>query len=276
MGIASVCGADLYYETHGASGDPTVLVHGSLVDHHNWDAVVDPLAHGLQILTYDRRGYGRSSGPPRLRAVRDDAGDLAGLLEATGLYPAHIVTHSYAGAVALRLAVERPELVRSLSMHEPPMVGLLDTDPVSAVEGHRLLEGVAQVRELLRKGAVEVAARAIVQAFSVQEGAWERLRPEVRRMALRHAVQWGEEFADPEAVAPDLTGVGDVLVPVLLTTGEQSPRFLKRISSALAASLRNATETTIPDAGHAPQVTSPDQYVGILLTFLLERNVPTI
>lgn len=266
----------LYLTMHGTSGDPTVLVHGSLVDHHNWDAVVGPLSEGLQVLTYDRRGYGRSTGPALTHAVRDDAQDLAGVLEKTELYPAHIVTHSYAGAVALRLAEERPEMVRSLALHEPPMVGLLENDPVSAAEAHRLLDLVAQLQERVRAGDLELAARSLVQTFSVQEGAWERLRPEVQAMAMRHVDLWSREFADRESVEPDSRALRDVMVPVLLTAGEQSPPFLRRIATALAGSLRNVTHQVIPDVGHVPQVSAPHQYVGILLTFLLERNVPTV
>jgi len=276
MATISVGNSNLYYETHGTSGDPTVLVHGSLVDHHNWDAVVAPLAEALQVLTYDRRGYGRSTGPARTHAVQDDMQDLAGLLEATELYPAHIITHSYAGSVALRLAADRPELVRSLALHEPPLVGLLEQEPVSGAEAHRFLDRVGQIQELIHAGNVESAAQDIVQAFSTQDGAWERLRPEVRAMATKHAAQWSEEFADREAVEPDSSALRELLVPVLLTSGDQSPPFLRRIAATLAESLHNVTYRVIPDVGHVPQVTAPHQYVGILVTFLLERNVPTV
>lgn len=264
------------FETRGGSGDPTVLVHGSLMDHHNWDAVVGPLAEALQILVYDRRGYGSSSGPPRTHAVREDASDLAGLLTATELYPAHLVTHSYAGAVAVRLASERPELVRSIVMHEPPMFGLLEDDPASAPEAHRLAAAISRLREVIGNGELERAAREIVEQFAVQPGAWDRLRPEVRRSAERHVGLWAEEFADPEAVHPDRDALRNLVIPILVTSGDESPPVLNRIARALVTQLRNGTYRQIPGVGHVPQVTSPHQYVGVLGSFLLERNVPTV
>jgi pimeloyl-ACP methyl ester carboxylesterase len=275
MPTVSIGGVELYYERHGSSGDPTLLIHGSLVDHHSWDAIVGPLAQNLEVLTYDRRGYGASTGPIRAHPVRDDAADLAGLLETTDLFPVHVIAHSYAGAVAFRLALERPEMVRSLAVHETPFVGLLEDDPVTAEEAKRLLAGVRMFQGLIREGDLPTAVAGIVDAFSTEGGAWDRLRPETRTEFVRNAPRWSEEFGDPDAIRPDRRGLTDLLVPVLLTSGERSPPFLRRVNTALAGSLRNASVLAIPDVGHVPHITAPHQYAGLLLNFLLERNVPT-
>jgi pimeloyl-ACP methyl ester carboxylesterase len=275
MSVVSLHGTELYYEVHGSSGDPTLLLHGSLVDHRCWDAIVPPLAQNLQVVAYDRRGHGQSTGPTRVHPVRDDAADLAGLLEKTDLYPAHIVAHSYGGAVALRLAIDRPEMVRSLTLHETPFVGLLEDDPVSAEEARRLLLGIRRIQDLMRAGDLSSAVREVVGAFSSESGAWDRLRPEAQQQLIQNASRWSEEFGDPEAIRPEGRGLADLLVPVLLTSGERSPPFLRRVNAALAESLRNVRVLTIPDAGHVPHITSPLQYAGLLLSFLLERNVPT-
>jgi pimeloyl-ACP methyl ester carboxylesterase len=275
MPTVSIGDVELYYERHGSSGDPTLLLHGSLVDHHSWDAIVTPLAQNLEVMAYDRRGYGSSKGPIRAHPVRDDAADLAGLLEKTNLYPVHVVAHSYGGAVAFRLAMDRPEMVRSLAVHEPPFVGLLEDDPVAAEEAKRLVLGIRTIQSLIRAGDLPVALAGIVDAFSTEGGAWGRLRPETQQEFIRNAPRWGEEFGDPDAIRPDRGGLMDLLVPVLLTSGERSPPFLRRVNAALAGSVRNASVLAIPEVGHVPHITAPQQYAGLLLNFLLERNVPT-
>lgn len=269
-------GVALWYETHGEGGDPVALVHGSLSDHRSWEAVLGPLSTALQVVTYDRRGYGRSAGPRRVHAVREDAADLAVLLERTELFPAHIVAHSYAGAVALRLAVDRPELVRSLALHEAPLIRLLANDPEFSSEVHRWLDLIATSRSAVASGEFDRAAHVVVDAFSMRPGAWDRLRPEARLLATETIGLWSDEFADPESTLPDLPALDDVWVPVLLTQGGESPPVVRRIVATLAGSLRNVTCRTIEGAGHAPHLTSPDPYVGILSTFLLERVVPTV
>jgi len=265
--------ASIRYELSG-DGDPTVLVHGSLVDRTAWDLVRPGLSKSLRVLAYDRRGHGESTGPVRAHPVRDDADDLAGLLGEVDLYPVHVVAHSYAGAVALRLAIDRPEMVRSLVLHEPPLLSLLEDDPATAPEAERLLASTKAIRELARSGEREAAAREIVGAFSVEEGAWDRLRPEARAGLLRYLDRWCEELADPEATGPDRAALEELLIPVLLTTGERSPPFLHRTTASLAGRLRNATVRTIPGAGHAPHITGPDQFIALLHGFLVERNVP--
>lgn len=266
----------IFYETYGDTGDPVALIHGSLVDKRSWGAILAPLGTNLQVLAYDRRGYGESTGPSRIHSVRDDAQDLAELLEATGLYPAHLVAHSYAGAVALRLAADRPELVRSMALHEPPLIGLLAQEADGAAEVQRWKHRIDDLRRDVRSGEKERATREVVNTFSSREGAWNRLPLEARQQALRYIGLWAEEFADPEAVEPDPAALKEVCIPVLLTMGENSPSLVRRMAEILAARLSNGTLQSIPGAGHTPHVTSPDRYLGILTTFLLERNVPTV
>lgn len=274
MSIATLPNARIEYDVSG-NGDPTILVHGSLVDRTTWGAVRPGLAQSLRVLAYDRRGHGGSTGAPRTRPVRDDAGDLADLLESIDLYPVHVIAHSYGGAVALRLAADRPEMVRSLALHEPPFVGLLEEDLATAPEAERLTTGIQAIQGLVRAGQPEAAAREIVNAFSVEEGAWERLRPELRDGLVRHVDRWAEELADPEAIRPDRAIFAELLIPVLLTTGERSPPFVQRITSLLAARLHNSALRTLPGVGHVPHRSDPNQFIALVHSFLVERNVPS-
>jgi pimeloyl-ACP methyl ester carboxylesterase len=274
MPIEELPSARIRYELRGRGGDPTVLIHGSWVDHHTWDLVVPALSQSLDVLTYDRRGHGESTGAPRLHPVADDAGDLAALLEARNHFPAHLVAHSYGGTVALRLAMERPELVRSLALHEPPCVGLLAADPASASEGEFMLGEVRRLQRRARDGDREGSVREAMDVFTLEPGAWDRLPPSVREGFVRHVDRWVEELDDPEALRPDPKLLADLLVPALLTYGTQSPGFLRRITELLGQELHNSTVHSIPEAGHAPHLTQPAQFVGTLHMFLVERNVP--
>lgn len=110
-------GAELYYELSG-SGDPLVLVHGSWVDHTSWQLVVPDLARSFRVLAYDRRGYSLSERPLGQGSRREDEEDLAALVEALDLAPAHVVANSFGGSIALGLAARRPDLFRSLIVHE--------------------------------------------------------------------------------------------------------------------------------------------------------------
>src|SRR5690349_4698413 len=129
MPTARLNGVSLYYELAGDDGPPLVLVHGSWGDHENWSTVATDLSKHFRLLTYDRRGHSRSERPAAQGSVHEDVDDLAALLEQLGLAPAHIVGNSFGAAIVLRLAARRPGLFRSLAIHEPPLLGVLATDP---------------------------------------------------------------------------------------------------------------------------------------------------
>ena len=128
MPISVINGIGIYSEWHG-EGAPVVLVHGSWGDHHNWDPVVPGLARTFRTLTYDRRGHSQSERPASQGSIEEDAADLALLITAQQAAPAHIVGNSFGGSIALKLAVARPDLFASLTVHEPPLVGLFGDDP---------------------------------------------------------------------------------------------------------------------------------------------------
>jgi pimeloyl-ACP methyl ester carboxylesterase len=74
MSTLALTGVSLHYSEVG-SGPPLVLVHGSAVDGSTWDGVVPALAADHRVITYDRRGYGRSEHKP-VRDHRLHARDL--------------------------------------------------------------------------------------------------------------------------------------------------------------------------------------------------------
>jgi len=273
MPIVSLRSAKIAYEVAGV-GDPTVLIHGSLVDRTSWERVRKGLAPSLTVLTYDRRGHGESTGAPREHPVRDDADDLADLLGSLDLFPVHVIAHSYGSAVALRLASDRPEMVRSLSLHEPPFLALLEEDPATEPEAERLETATRAMLERVRSGDREGAVREVVDSLSLEEGAWDRMGRPVQKTMLRNADRWAEEVSDPEAIRPNVEAANDLLIPILLTKGERSPPFLHRITDRLASGLRNVTVRTIPGAGHAPHVSDPDLFIALIHGFLVERSVP--
>lgn len=87
MPIQTINGTEIFYEADG-DGYPLVLVHGSWGDHFNWLQVVPGFAESFQVITYDRRGHGASAKPGD-GTRRDDEDDLASLIEALDIAPAH-------------------------------------------------------------------------------------------------------------------------------------------------------------------------------------------
>jgi pimeloyl-ACP methyl ester carboxylesterase len=118
MGSIRSNGCDLYYEEVG-QGVPILLIHPAGATASTWGAATEELARIGRVLTYDRRGYARSGGDP-VRSVATHTADAAALLEAVGAPPAVVVGTSAGAAIAVDLAVRRPELVVAVIAHEFP------------------------------------------------------------------------------------------------------------------------------------------------------------
>ncbi|MEU6030335.1 alpha/beta hydrolase [Streptomyces tauricus] len=85
---------DLYYEDHG-TGQPVVLIHGYPLDGHSWEKQAAALLQaGYRVITYDRRGFGRSSRPTTGYDYDTFAADLNTVLETLDLDDAVLVGFS--------------------------------------------------------------------------------------------------------------------------------------------------------------------------------------
>ena len=270
MPIATANGTDLFYEVSGTSGDPVVLVHGSWVDHHDWDAVALLLARSHRVLAYDRRGHSRSPRPATQGSVREDADDLAALLERVGLAPAHVVANSFGGIVALRLAVTRPDLVRSLAVHEPPLFSLVAGDPAAAGALTEIQKHAVAVLGLIGEGDGRAAAELFVETIALGPGSWAMIPEPVRAVAAANAKTFEDEVQDPEWTNVDLAGAASFsrLRPVLITQGDRSPPLFAAVAARLAMAMPQARRHTFPGMGHAPHLTHPAEYARVVEGFL--------
>ncbi|WP_199509495.1 alpha/beta fold hydrolase [Nucisporomicrobium flavum] len=102
MPYATSDGADLYYEDFG-SGDPVVLIHGWPLSGRSWEAQIPALvADGKRVITYDRRGFGKSSQPWTGYDYDTFAADLRALLEHLDLTGVTLVGFSMGGGEVAR------------------------------------------------------------------------------------------------------------------------------------------------------------------------------
>ena len=111
-------GCDLYYEELG-EGVPILLIHPAGATASTWGSAIEELARVGRVITYDRRGYARSGGEPA-RSISTSTADAAAILESLRAEPAIVVGTSAGAAIAVDLAVRRPDLVRVVIAHEFP------------------------------------------------------------------------------------------------------------------------------------------------------------
>jgi pimeloyl-ACP methyl ester carboxylesterase len=118
-----VAGARIHIRTtptDNPDAEPALFVHGLGGSAHNWTDFAGALRHRFAIEAIDLPGHGRSAPPPDNDYSLDaHAAVVIAYLEQSGRGPVHLVANSLGGAVSVRVAARRPDLVRTLTLISP-------------------------------------------------------------------------------------------------------------------------------------------------------------
>jgi pimeloyl-ACP methyl ester carboxylesterase len=270
MGKVSVNGMSFAYVEEG-SGPPIVLVHGSVSDYREWSSQMIPLARHYRVIAYSRRYHwpNLAPGTDADASVERQADDLAAIIKAMGIAPAHIVGHSFGGAVALNLTLRHPELVRTLVLAEPAVSGVLRDMPENEAVSKESQAIRAEMQEAFAGGDAERIVRSY--AAHVAPGEFEKAAPEVRQMLLANVPAFQLDFTSrrPPFTCDDARRVA---VPVLIVYGDRSPMGLQRIAEATARCIKAARLVKIPEATHWMQHDHPRAFNDALLEFLAAQG----
>jgi pimeloyl-ACP methyl ester carboxylesterase len=116
---ASVNGIELGYAVVG-EGQPLVLLHGGFGSVEMFGANLEALAAGRQVIGVDLQSHGRTPAPDRPMRFETMADDVAALIRYLGFARANVMGFSLGGGVALRTAIQHPELVEHLVLVSTP------------------------------------------------------------------------------------------------------------------------------------------------------------
>ena len=257
MSAMTVNGISAHVSESG-EGEPLVLLHGAGGEARDWRRFEAELPAGYRCVALDSYGHGGTPawpGPAAL-SIDDQAHLVATLARSIGV-PVHLCGHSYGGAIALRLAVTQPELVRTLSLIEPQCYPLLreSGDPLFEVSAS-LCDGFCAA---LERGEPERGWRQFIDYFS-GDGFWDRLRPEVRTrfLALSPIEHWAVLLSSPTTI----DDVRRVQVPTLVLCGENTTAPERRMCEIIADASPRATLGMLPAAGHMSPITHPKEVAG--------------
>lgn len=259
MATIDVTGCALHYDVRG-SGEPLVLVHGTGTDSTTWDPVIELLAAEYRVVTYDRRGYGRSVHRP-VRDYRVHAADLEMILARVCEHPAHVVGWSSGGNVSMAVAAAGTFRMRSLCVVEPPFHSVRLADRTVLATTMRL-----KWKQLRgdRVGAAEEFFRS-VYSHRTGRNAYDDVEERVREMMRSNAGPVLAEFdPHPFGVSSDHVSVRDVAaaaVPMRWVLGDQSPPWLERTYRRFACHRGDLERVVIRGVGHLAHEEDPQAFV---------------
>ena len=268
-----VDGLRMRYRRLGA-GEPVLLLHGIGRSLEDWDEQFDRLAGRFDLIAVDLPGFGWSTRVPGRTTLAGLAGALPPLLTALGVpAPVHVVGNSLGGAVAMRFAADRPDLVRSLVLANSAGFGR------EVTIGLRLL-AIRPISRRLLKPSRRVAARAVRDLFGVDFVTEDRIELAYAVASQPHRadtmLEIAHELGTFRGIRPQwrqelLEAVERHRIPTLALWGERDSVLPAAHLRAVVSLLPHAETHLLTDAGHMPQIERPDEFAPLVTSFL-ERH----
>ena len=265
MQRANVDGITLEYDERG-SGEPVVFIHGALFESFG-PMAADPALNDFRLIRYCRRGYAGSKADAAVPIARH-AADCLALIRSLDAAPAHVVGHSSGGVIALQLALDAPEAVRSLTLLEPALL--------SVPSGGQLFEKLGPAVGIYQAGDKAGAVDSFMKGVCGDgyRAAMERTLPGTIEQAIADSPSFfGGEFPAVGAWAFDQEDAARIRQPILSVLGANSDAAiglptLSEIHARVLDWFPNAKPFVLPQATHLLQVENPHDMAGGLAAFL--------
>lgn len=258
-GFVDSDGERIYYESVG-DGEPLVLSHGLGGNHAIWYQQTPILGRNYRVITWDQRGFGRSTNEAGAASPAKAVEDLRAVLDALKVERAHLVGQSMGGWAVLGFALKYPERVASLVMADT--IGGIYTDEVAA-------HFDTYIREAMAAPPVEewpiTRHPALGDRLGQVDPAKAFLYREIGNVAGPAPANMGLLLRQ---TSYPLEEVGALDLPVLFVVGENDAIFPPPIIRSAASQVPGAKVLELRGAGHSPYFETPEAWNDAVRAFL--------
>ncbi len=227
---------------------PVLALHGSASTGSLWQGLSDYLRGRYRVTAPDLPDVAGAGSAAEARTIE--------VLE-LGNEPVHIVGHAHGAAIALEIALSRPELVRSLTLIEPTVFHLLCEGDRSDL---RLLAELFALSDrmdsLMEAGDVTAGMRHYTD-FWHGGGAWQRTSLGLRSDLAQRARRTASDLSADLAEAWPMMRLAEIDCPTLVAMALESPVASLRVAEMTAEAIPGARLAMIADAGHMSPLTDP-------------------
>jgi pimeloyl-ACP methyl ester carboxylesterase len=233
---------------------PFLLCHGFSGSSHDFALSIEHLAQVRPVLTIDHRGHGRSEklGVVDRYSIDRLAADLIAFVEAEAGGPVNLLGHSMGGAIALRVTLARPDLVRSLILMDTSAWSFVPQDSPIATMMAGFMASFDPARGLPDLTSLATPETPLIAETTSSE--WQTVKQQMDSAFDPYAFKaLGRELfeSNSESVRPRL---GEIACPVSVIVGEHDHPFVDQ-AAELAEAVPDGRLTVIPGAYHSPQLT---------------------
>ncbi len=251
---------ELYYEEYG-QGQPVLLIHGLGSSSLDWERQTPVFSDKYKVVALDLRGHGQTDKPPGPYSMSIFANDVAELIKSLGLGPVHVVGISLGGMVTFQLAVDSPNLVKSMV--------IVNTNPeflVQTIKDHwqvfmrtmlvRLF-GMRKMGEVLSKRLFSKPEQEYLRNEFIER--WSKNDPKAYIASMRTIINW--------SVADQLKNID---IPTCVIAADEDYTSVDSKKSYVDR-MPQAELVVIEDSRHATPVEHPEEFNQELILFLSKQ-----
>ena len=245
----------MYYQVHG-SGEPLVFVHGMGLDHRMWDEQVAGFCKMYQVISYDLRGFGKSSLPD---APYNHPEDLIMLLDFMGIEKAHYIGLSMGARVVTDLSIMYPERVCSITLVDSVLHGYKQTSM-------DLMAISTAAREVSPKAANQLWFEHALFAPARRN---PEVAPKLKQM-IDDYTGWHWVNTNPwtPLSPPSIEQLDKIDIPTLILIGEEDLLDFQITSDILEKGIKGGRKTVIPKVGHMSNMENSTAFNEFLADFI--------
>ncbi len=242
-------------------GEPLVLIHGLADDHRAWHRTLPDLVLRHRVLMYDLRGHGETSLGRPDGTLTQLATDLASLMKSIGVGNADVAGFSLGGTIAMRTAIDHPELVKRLVL-----VATSSRVGRTAADWYRLrVEMVEHEDPELRATLDRDTADVYAQAHSELDAGLL-----IRRQSTADPRGYGNACAAMAALnaAPLDPELARISAPTLIVASELDRHCPPKAAEIIAAGIKGSRVEVVAGAGHPIPVEKARELAASMNAFL--------
>lgn len=263
MPTIKVNGVSLSYEEYGQGAETILFVHGLLFNNHMFDPQIEAFKANYRCIGVDLRGQGKSEVTRSGYDIDNLTNDTLALIEALDCGPCHLVGLSMGGFIGMRLAINHPQVLRSLSLLETSA----DPEPKENLFKYRLMMYTGRIfgfRPLIGQ-LLPIMFASDTLADGEQAGMLE---------------YWKQQLADNDKIgssraAKGVIGrdgvyqhLGKITTPTLIVVGDQDVATTPEKAKRMHEAIKGSQLVTIPGAGHSSSIEKPAEVTRALQAFI--------
>jgi 3-oxoadipate enol-lactonase len=265
MSYVDVNGIRLFYTELGYGSETVVFSHGFAMNHKMFAHQIKTLSAAYRVIAFDHRCHGQSDVISDAFDVYDLVEDAAGVIRALELGPVHFAGMSTGGFVALRLALQHPELVRSLILINTA-AGAEDQAKIKKYQLHMCFCRILGLRILVSP----ILSRLMGRTFRSDPKRRDELRywkDAIRKLDMKGISVFGHAIFNRDDVLEPLRSQSN-LPPTLIIAGAEDTATPPDNARTIQSVIPHAKLTIIQSVGHTSPVENPEAVSERIMQFL--------